>query len=398
MTSRILIVDDDTNLLDGCRRALRRHFDVTTACSGNDGLTKIAESQRFAVVLSDMRMPGMTGVQFLEHVQTESPDSVRIMLTGNADQQTAIDAINSGRIFRFLNKPCLPEKLFTALHDGVNQYGLQMAERELLDGTVRGCVRAMTEILSLTNPLGFGRAARVRKLVSCACETLRISNSWELEVAAMMSQAGVVTLPEAVLEKALSGLPLTPDENGMLGNLRNVAVDLIQHIPRLAVVTDYISACDPAPDPAVARPLTPLPGSTPLEVKLLQAALDLEMLISLGRSEKEAFAHLRSGGRVRDENILFALEESFLRGMEKRAIPLRHLQVGQVLAEDVMSIDGGRRLLGRSYEITERLLLRLQNYHSKHGVREPIQVLARDESANDAWKTTVNPEPAIALQ
>ena len=397
MKSRILLVDDDTNLLDGCRRALRRHFDVTTACSGNEGLTQIAENAPYTVVVSDMRMPGMTGVQFLEHVRTESPDSVRIMLTGNADQQTAIDAINGGRIFRFLNKPCLPEELFSSLNDGVDQYRLQMAERELLDGTVRGCVRAMTEVLSLTNPLAFGRAARVRNLVSCACNTLGISNSWELEVAALKSQAGVVTLPEAVLEKVLSGQTLTPDENGMLRNLGKVAADMIRHIPRLEVVTDYIAACDPSPDPAVANPLTALPESTPLEIQLLQAALDLEMLISLGKSDREAFDHLQSAGRVRDESILFALEDSFLNGMEKRAVPLKNLEVGQVLAEDVMSIDGNTRLLGRSYEITERLLLRLQNFHSSRGVREPIQVLVGNDSENNDWKATVAPEPELIL-
>ena len=397
MNPRILLVDDDTNLLDGCRRALRRHFDVTTASSGNDGLREIAENHPFTVIMSDMQMPGMTGVQFLERVQIESPDSVRIMLTGNAHQQTAIDAINGGRILRFLNKPCLPEELFSALHDGVEQYQLQIAERELLDGTLRGCVRAMTEILSLTKPLAFGRAARVKNMVGSACRSLEISNAWELEIAALMSQAGVVTLPETVLEKALSGQTLTSEENEMLRNMGPVASNMIQHIPRLESATSYTAACDPSPDPAVSNPMKPLPESTPLEVQLLQAALDVEMLISLGVRSKEAFDHLRSAGRVRNEKIISALEDSFDKSTESRAVRLSELQVGQILAKDVMSRDGERRLLGRDLEITERLLLRLTNYHSSRGVQEPIRIIDDGGSSKIDCNAATSPEPALAF-
>ena len=72
----------------------------------------------FAVVVADMRMPGMDGVEFLQHVKEMSPDTVRIMLTGNADMQTAIDAVNKGNIFRFLTKPCPYETMTVAVNAG----------------------------------------------------------------------------------------------------------------------------------------------------------------------------------------------------------------------------------------------------------------------------------------
>lgn len=106
MSNRILFVDDDPNILKGFQRNLRKHYDISVADSGQTGLELIANSEPFAVIVADMQMPRMNGVEFLAQTRKISPDSVRIMLTGNADQQTAIAAINRGDIYRFVNKPC----------------------------------------------------------------------------------------------------------------------------------------------------------------------------------------------------------------------------------------------------------------------------------------------------
>jgi DNA-binding NtrC family response regulator len=105
MAERILLVDDDPNILDGFRRSLSREFLMETALGAELALKLVAENGPYAVVVSDMRMPGMDGVQFLSKVKAQSPDTIRVMLTGNADMDTAVHAINEGSIFRFLNKP-----------------------------------------------------------------------------------------------------------------------------------------------------------------------------------------------------------------------------------------------------------------------------------------------------
>ncbi len=121
---KILLVDDEQSVLDAFHRQLRKQFNIETAVSGHDGLKKIADSGPFAVIISDMRMPVMDGITFLVEVHKVAPESVRMMLTGNADQQTAIDAINRGSIFRFLTKPCSPENLSGAIDAGIVQYRL----------------------------------------------------------------------------------------------------------------------------------------------------------------------------------------------------------------------------------------------------------------------------------
>ena len=128
---RILFVDDEENILNGLRRSLRKHFDVQIAVGPEAGLRVLEENGPFAVVVSDYVMPGMNGVSFLKEAKVIAPNSVRMMLTGYADMNNAIRAINEGSIFRFLTKPCETEVMVKALTDGLEQYRLVMLEKEL---------------------------------------------------------------------------------------------------------------------------------------------------------------------------------------------------------------------------------------------------------------------------
>ncbi len=170
MSERILCVDDDENILDAYKRALRRQFQIETAPGGQQALGMMDARNPYAVIVSDMRMPGMDGVQLLATVKQRAPESVRIMLTGNSDQQTAMEAVNEGNIFRFLTKPCPPDKLAKALTAGIEQYRLVTAEKVLLETTLSGAIKVLTEVLSLTNPTAFGHASRVRRIVRKLCD------------------------------------------------------------------------------------------------------------------------------------------------------------------------------------------------------------------------------------
>ena len=129
MNNKVLIVDDDVNLLASLRRRLGRRFTVTTAVSAEEGLTSLKEHGPFAVVVSDQRMDHMDGIQFLTEVKDRSPETMRMMLTGNVDLRVAIDAINEAGAYRFLTKPCSGEDLIGAVEEGVKQYWLNTAER-----------------------------------------------------------------------------------------------------------------------------------------------------------------------------------------------------------------------------------------------------------------------------
>jgi DNA-binding NtrC family response regulator len=149
---RILMVDDDPNILSAFGRNLRGRFEIDTALGGVAGVELFERKGPYAVVVSDFQMPGMSGAAFLAAVRERAPETVRIMLTGQADLQAAVDIVNRGNVFRFLTKPCDKETLSTVLEDGLRQYRLIRVEQELLENTLRGAIDVLTEVLALTSP------------------------------------------------------------------------------------------------------------------------------------------------------------------------------------------------------------------------------------------------------
>jgi DNA-binding NtrC family response regulator len=166
---RILCVDDEPNLLSAMERNLAGDFDVTVAYDGNAGLDAIQWGEPFTVIVSDMRMPGMDGATFLAKARDLSPDSVRILLTGQADVESSIAAINKGAIFRYLCKPCAKDELIAALNDAVNQNRLLRAEKELLESTLTAAVKTLTEVLAMVAPWAFQRASFAQACVAMRC-------------------------------------------------------------------------------------------------------------------------------------------------------------------------------------------------------------------------------------
>lgn len=165
MPEQILLVDDERNVLDGYRRNLRGEFLIDVAQSGQEALGLIESKGPYAVVISDMRMPGMDGIELLRRVKSGAPETVRVMLPGNADMDTAVQAINEGSIFRFLNKPCDKEVMAKTITAALMQYRLITAEKQLLEQTLSGCLQVLSEVLSLVNPAAFGRAERARRYI-----------------------------------------------------------------------------------------------------------------------------------------------------------------------------------------------------------------------------------------
>src|SRR5579863_5194368 len=161
----ILCVDDDPNILAAIQRQFRKTFSIETAIGPEEGLAAIANKGPFAVVISDLRMPGMSGIQFLATVRARSPDTVRVMLTGQADMSDAIAAINQGAIFRFLVKPSSATILGKVIEAALEQHRLIVAERQLTQQTLVGCVEVLCEILSIVEPVAFSRTNRVLRYV-----------------------------------------------------------------------------------------------------------------------------------------------------------------------------------------------------------------------------------------
>lgn len=236
----ILCVDDEVNILEGLQDNLRKQFKVHTAESGADGLAILKEKGPFPVVISDMRMPEMNGAEFLSQVRELYPDTMRILLTGQSDIESAISAVNDGQIFRFLTKPCETDHLSSVIQLAVEHNRLSGLEKDLLENTLQGCVEALVEVLQLTNPLAFSRTNRLRDYVIHMANDMDLKDRWQYEIAALLSQVGFVTLPSETIKKLFANQSLNEEELAQVDGHPVVAYRLISKIPRLENVASMI--------------------------------------------------------------------------------------------------------------------------------------------------------------
>lgn len=370
----VLCVDDEPKVLEGLALNLRRHYRVSTAGSGPEGLAIVNSSGPPAVVVSDMRMPGMDGATFLSQVREHAPDIVRLLLTGQADLDSAIAAVNQGQVFRFLTKPCSPQSFLAAIAAAAEQYRLVTAEKELLEKTLRGSVKALTEILSLANPLIFGRATRLKQHASELITGLGMPFSWQLEVAVMLSQIGCIVLTAANNEKLYYGRPLTTLEAESTQCVSKISLQLLESIPRLELVCAILDAEELNFDGEGAPNGSPKGESIPLGARVLKLVNDYDFLEAGGLSSEMALKTLQGRKGRYDPKLLTVLGR-----VKNRAAPgvkevkLADLQIGMLLLQDVTSTSG-TVLVPRGHEIAEAVLTRLRSVEAGT-VREPLLVL-----------------------
>lgn len=371
---KVLFVDDEPKVLEGLALHLRRHYQVEVATSGADGLEILRAQGPFAVVMSDMRMPGMDGVGFLARVREQAPDTVRMLLTGYADLSAAAAAVNQGQVFRFMTKPCPPDQLREAFAAAAAQHQLIRAERELLDNTLRGSVKVLTEILGLVSPTAFSRAGQIRRYVAGAAKHLGMDDRWQLEVAAMLAQIGCVALPPMTLDKVEAGQPMTADERGLYQRHPEIGHKLIAHIPRMEPVAELIRMQN--------RPSEVRDDGQRRRLELIRAAMAIDDLVRRGSSVPDAAERLREQQAFAPD-LLTAVRDHHLGGAhtESRHVSVKELKPSMIPEQDICSTTGAVILRANS-ELNTVILARLHNFARIQGVIEPIRVRVYVENRN----------------
>ena len=384
---RVLCVDDERNVLDGLRRTLRHDFDVEVALSGKAGLL-LLENEPFAVVVSDLRMPKMDGIEFLTKAREQAPHATRVLLTGNADVSAAISAVNEGNIFRFLAKPCPASSLIPAISSAAEQHRLVTSEQVLLQKTLLGSIKMLTEVLALANPTAFGRATRIKQRAGAVAEHLGEPQRWKMEMAAMLSQVACITLPVETLERLYAGEVLTPEDQAMVDRLPEIAESLLVDVPRIDDVRAILRHQNqPFDGDATGQDAAPL-GS-----RILKAVLDLDVLESQDIPPETALEMVRGHSGVYDPGVLVALGVALDVNdcvEEIRELPISELTTGMILLDPVKGTDG-RLLVAHGQEVSVGLLERLKNFSRNMGVKEPLRVaigssgvgLASDQTASE---------------
>ena len=370
---RILSVDDEPHILQAVQVTLRKYFDVTVATSGPEALAIIddaiaaGDAQPFEAIVSDMRMPTMNGAAFLTGARVRLPNVPRLLLSGQSDLESAIEAINEAKIFRFLTKPCPPELLIETLDDAVEQARLRNVEEELLDRTLRGTIAMLNDVLGLVNVPAYSRSKRLLDLVRGCCTALGRGVDWELNLAATLSQIGCVVVPEA------------DDDVGSVrfdSRFADAGAELIGRIPRLEAAAVMIAG---QVDPLPRRGDSEIDGWNPIELdaEILRVCALYERLTAAGVTEHEARDRLRRMPNPPADALVDALarthaSEEAMVHLDARVIDLA---AGMILHADVALADG-RKLAVAGTPLTTALVARIAAFAERAGVIEPIRVLA----------------------
>jgi response regulator RpfG family c-di-GMP phosphodiesterase len=377
MTNKILFVDDEPPILDGYKRMLYKDFEVDTAVGGELGLATMLERGPYSVVISDMRMPGMNGAQFLSQVRQKAPDTVRMLLTGYTDQTAAIAAVNEGNIFRFLTKPCEKEVLTNAIQSGLVQYHLVTAERELLENTLMGSIKVLTEVLGIATPEAFGKSMRIARYVRYMAVKFRLPSPWRFEAAGMLSQLGCVTLDPEVIQAAYSGEGLSTEDQTRFAAHPKVAKDLLVRIPRLEPVAWMISQQLQERIPATAPDVPDSEAAVLVYgAKILKLAVAFDTLKMKGLRDDEAILKLHNRHTEFEPEMIEALEGVKAEGakMELRKVLTTKLMTGMILQQEIRTRTG-TLMVPKGQEITPPLLVKLENFSRAGTIDSELMVL-----------------------
>jgi response regulator RpfG family c-di-GMP phosphodiesterase len=382
---KILLVDDEVRVVQALQRALRSEFNIETAGGPESGLQVLTRDGPFAVVVSDLRMPVMDGIQFLARVKTASPDTIRVMLTGQAELNAAIAAVNEGNIFRFLTKPCPPATLGRVLEAALEQYRLVTAERELLQNTLMGCVTVLTEVLSVVYPAAFSRSFRIKHYAALVAKALGMQNMWQFEAAAILSQIGCITLPLGTADKVYAGEELSDEETRLCARHPLAGAAFLRRIARLESTAQMIAWQQKPYREYASEPEDVAGHLVALGAQMLHVAIDLERLAARGFTVGEAIAEMSRRKGEYNPELLEALEElgEPVFRWTPAAVGLSDLDTSMVANEDIRARNG-LLLLTKGEQVSYPILERLRSFATEIGIVEPIQVLLPQGSQKPA--------------
>ncbi len=374
ISQEILLVDDEPNVLMGYERVLQNGFKTDTAVGGAAALNAIHTRGPYAIVLSDLRMPQMDGIELLTKVKALSPDSIRIILTGYADVKTALSALNEVNAFRVLIKPCSKAVLVSTLTAGLSQYRLALSAKDLLEKTLTGSLSVLMEVLSLASPAAFARGLRLRRYMAHVTAGLSTAQRSKFEIAAMLSQLGCVTMVPETVDAVDAGKTLTPKQQALYETHPRTASDLLKNIPGMESVA-WMIAHQNQPITVDGDLRDREMADMRLGAELLQITLAFDTMMRKGSSRTEAACKIARQHQDLDSHVTMALVETEPEDLKKQKLTCRieELTPGMTIDQEVRT-DEGLLIIAKNQELTPFTILKLRSYYEKGVIIGDIMV------------------------
>lgn len=385
---RVLFVDDDATLLRMINRNMRCVYDLSFAESGADALELIADSEEFPVIVTDMQMPGMSGLQFIQHVEKASPDSICIMLTGNQDVDTASLAINEGKVFKFLNKPVEMSGIRDAVNLALDQYSARQAERELLRDTLSGAIQVLAEILETRFSEIGSLMPKVTSVLDSASDATDIELNLYDRLATRFAVLGLALLDHDLVESLFHGEVETEKVVQSVVSSSTSMARLLSKIPRLESSVSTLSLMD---HPTTGEITSPKISADQSRANLLKISVTAAIL-DLREDRGQLRERLTDALPGLPDEVLKALtqEDVDTKPLQQLEVPVCDLRAKMILIQPLYSTNG-MQLLSGGTQLTATLLERLK-------IRDDIawdQVIQVSAAKSAGLSSTVDHDPPL---
>jgi hypothetical protein len=338
--------------------------DVKVAANVND-LLQIFLDISASVVVVDLECLDRSSTRAL--LERSRSAKIATILVGSPELALfAIELANEFVVFRVLIEPT-SERMAAAVAGAASHHARMTWKESELERTVSGCVEALSEALAVASPSAFGRSRNLRRIVGVLIKQLDLKNTWELELAASLSQLGAISLPHDLLLRSYLNERLTVLERVMIDNVISVGCSLVNHIPELAGTVRLMRSLED--ERLDVRHASIFEG-------VLRVACWVERQVALDIPISDIINELEAS---RVDPILVAAVRDAAPAISPdclRSVSVAGLAVGMLLAVDVRST-AGARLIPAGREVSLSVITRLVNFHACSGVVEPILVKVR---------------------
>ena len=372
----LLCVDDQEGLVAGMRLTLRKHFHVVAVTSGKEALEKLQHEGPFAVLITDMRMPGISGVDVLKAARELAPETQRILLTGFADADCAAQAVNEGDVFRYLTKPCSPPDLRQACEAARDAY-IELNSRQALHAqTQLAWAHSLANCAILQDPAAAGHLLSLVHVLRTLAAATGEPGAWKAEIALILMETARIELGELVTRGAAAPqIEVAQVASVSRADESEELLDMQYGDPCLAEFTQLARA-------SIRMESLDEPGEWGRLMRICNIASRFMSHVLDGLSPAATIDLLRMKTRHPRFGLLFdILERSLPLPVPKYRsimIPLHRIRPGLTLGADIHS-GSGRLLLAKNQRLTPATIERIHGLaESARPARIPILVFGRE--------------------
>ncbi|MGP0630071.1 response regulator [Nitrospina sp. 32_T5] len=373
---QILVVDDSPEIIDALVEILKNEYVVKVSTNGPKALDIVFSRTPPDLILLDIKMPGMDGYQVCQQLKDQLPHKMIpvIFITGSKDEMDEVRALEMGGV-DYIQKPIQSVIIRARVETHLRLQETSSRLESLLSQTLLGSIQLMAQTLSMTNPLAFNQACRIKKLVRRMAEYMQLENIWRFETAALLSNIGCVALPIHLLKKVFKEEIISKSEQALFQSHPAVGADLIRGIPGLDEVAGMVlHQLDPF-NPQLHEGPPDLLDPVQLGGQILKVAIAFDMKVFKGERPSEVISVLAGEPHIYSPELIQTLAriEKEMPSEKEKSVAVKDLHAGMILLQDLVD-EEDFRIASAGHAMTQESVQMIRSYHKNKNLKEPLRV------------------------